>query len=404
MEKEHAETPGDVVESTDSQAPTATEAEPDLSGAENDLESINPISENKGTDVVGIEEEKKTEDPPEEAGNIDESSEDTTALQDSKGSQSAGDIHSLHVQDVENVDHRVNGHIALENGRRDLKNTELARDQPEVDQGENEPPAGQSNHLPAEHVDPEIDPFPQTQQDEREIEWGQTADVETADIFGPNGGQEVWGNGEFLSEINDATEERPDPESQGYTLLEDRDDQYEDRQDPEMGNNTSADVHDAEPDEVEDLVDPFAEASQQQDELDDGRVAAFSQVQGNASESSNALEFVAHQLVDPSNPVPQDMSEESTDDVNENTDSQQANNWWENTGSNEVFDFNALETEGGFDDDFDPTNGMKEDMLKEDLPSQDDPFAEILNSDNTALSLDLFNSKGTLTTAHAHVS
>jgi hypothetical protein len=157
---------------------------------------------------------------------------------------------------------------------------------------------------------------------------------------------------------------------------------------------TSADVQDAEPDDVDDTTDPFAVASQQQNDYDDDRVAAFSQVQGNPSESSNALEFVAHQLVDPSNPVPRDMPDEGSSDINENCDDQSANNWWENSGSNEGFDFSTLENEGGFDDDFDPTNRTVQDTLNQDLPPHDDPFSEIVKSDNGDSPLDPFNNKG----------
>jgi len=388
IQEEHTETPVHVVDNTDSQTLAASDAQPDLSGIEEDFKSLNQILENKGTELAVNEEEVKPEDIPEETEILAALSADTTTLQDSNGSQSAGDVHSLHVQEAENVGHNMNGHIALESGKSDIQPTEPVQDQPEANQEQNENSVENSSKLPEEQP-AEIDSSTTTQQHDYEIEWGQSVDAENGDLFGQNGGQEQWGNGDFLESKDDITEERPDPEAQEYTLFEERDDHLEDHQDPEIG-HTSADVHDAEPDDAEGSYDPFAEPSQQQNKYDDERVAAFSQIQGHTSESSNALEFVAHQLVDPSNPVPQDMAEESSNGSNENSDGQQSNNWWENAGSSEVFDFSALETEGGFDDAFDPTKGTGQ--L---LPATDDPFADIVDSNNGGLDLEPLGSKGT---------
>jgi hypothetical protein len=82
------------------------------------------------------------------------------------------------------------------------------------------------------------------------------------------------------------------------------------------------------------------------------------------------LEFVAHQLVDPSNPIPQIQPEHA--DNNEQPEN--PSNWWDSTGNDQEFDFtrvenstgniddefssSRVENEGAFNDDFNPTDGL----------------------------------------------
>jgi hypothetical protein len=132
------------------------------------------------------------------------------------------------------------------------------------------------------------------------------------------------------------------------------DDEQAETDDPEMG-NTSADVWDAETRYIDDDDAMPSPTKSENSEHETDQVAAFSQVQGSGPESGSALEFVAHQLVDPSNPVPQMESNKSGEgEKTEDT----SKDWWESTG-NDSFAFTRVENEGGFNDDFNPTNGMR---------------------------------------------
>ena len=199
----------------------------------------------------------------------------------------------------------------------------------------------------------------------------------------------------FALENDDPFNGDPDPEAQGYTLIKDEDDEVQERWESE-GANTSADVHYAENgDDVADpecLSQPFSEEEDFNDQF-----AAFSQIQGSNSESAVALEFVAHQLVDPSNPVPHGIEHQKLKEEEPQIESMESNDIWGSAGDNEAFDFGSSKNPGEFDDDFDPTNKRSQETPEQPGSSLDDPFAEISASNVRNLSENPFNDEGMAT-------
>jgi hypothetical protein len=164
-------------------------------------------------------------------------------------------------------------------------------------------------------------------------------------------------------------DERPDPESQGYTLIQNDDDGANDDQfDPEMG-NTSADVHDAQ------LGGNMSSHESQQDSHHEEQVAAFSQVHEPLSQGVTGLEFVAHQLVDPSDNVPQEIHSETAGQKEVSGE-----RWWSSNEIGEKFNFGQQDEQQGSPNAFEP------DSASEHLPvkpkdSQDDQFFQLLASE-----------------------
>jgi hypothetical protein len=199
----------------------------------------------------------------------------------------------------------------------------------------------------------------------------------------------------FGLENDDPFNGNPDPEAQGYTLIKDEDDQVQERWESE-GANTSADVHDAENgDDVADpesLSQPFSEEEDFNDQF-----AAFSQIQGSNSESAVALEFVAHQLVDPSNPVPHGIEHQKLKEEDAQKGNVEIDDIWGSAGDSAAFDFGSSKNPGEFDDDFDPTNKSSEETPEQPGSSLDDPFAEISASNVRNLSENPFNDQGMAT-------
>jgi hypothetical protein len=190
---------------------------------------------------------------------------------------------------------------------------------------------------------------------------------ELNDIFGGTMEQDLdWGSFESRAEtfnedpaMENTMDEMADPESQGYERLPDKEedaqpepDNPEIGDDPEMG-NTSAEVQDAETGYTNDESTSSLEISEGVEPVDN-QVAAFSQIQGSGSRGAAALEIVAHQLVDPSNPVPQMEPKQPHEKAPiENV----AKDWWDSSGNDDEFAVGRAENEGAFNDDFNPTNG-----------------------------------------------
>jgi hypothetical protein len=180
-------------------------------------------------------------------------------------------------------------------------------------------------------------------------------------------------------EDDDAFNGRPDPESQGYSLIRDEEDQIHDQWESE-GANTSADVQDAENGDDEPEPESLSLAFSQEGGSSSNPFAAFAQIQGSNSGSSVALEFVAHQIVDPSNPVPQDMEPQLSGEEEQRTESLGNPDIWGSIGNHELFDFESgSKNPGEFDDEFDPTSKVSQESLKHPNSSTDDPFAEVSN-------------------------
>ena len=134
--------------------------------------------------------------------------------------------------------------------------------------------------------------------------------------------------------------------------------------------NTSADVHDAQ------LPGNMTSSHEsQRDSHHEEQVAAFSQVHEPLSHGVTGLEFVAHQLVDPSDNVPQEMYSETAGHKEVSGE-----RWW---SSNEIGDkFNFVQQ----DEEQSSPNAFEPDSASEHLPvktedSQDDQFFQLLASD-----------------------
>src|SRR5579859_1306679 len=255
MGNEPDESPLGDIENADNEMTMAAEEKYGLPGTENHVESGNPTSNNEEAEVPEYQQESEAANSPKDVDTLDASAADTTALQDDRENHSADAVQSLHIQEVKNVDDSTNGHIATQDGKSEIQETESALNLPVDNERQNEKSVADNTiKSPVEETAPDFSSFAPTQEEGPGIDWGQSVDAETSDLFGLSAGQD-WSNGDFLAESNDIMDERPDPESQGYTLLNDQEDQSDDCQDPEMG-NTSADVHDAEPDEVDNPNEP----------------------------------------------------------------------------------------------------------------------------------------------------
>jgi len=184
----------------------------------------------------------------------------------------------------------------------------------------------------------------------------------------PEFGQSIFGTeGAFDAE------DRPDPESQGYTLLQNEDDCANDDQfDPEMG-NTSADVHDAQQGD-----NMTSSHESQQNNHHDEQVAAFSQVHEPLSQGVTGLEFVAHQLVDPSDDVPEEMSSERLDQKDREDES--GERWWSSNEIGEKFNFGQQEEHQSATDAFE-SNNTSEHLPVKTEDSQSDQFFQLLASE-----------------------
>jgi hypothetical protein len=199
-------------------------------------------------------------------------------------------------------------------------------------------------------------------------------------------------------EDDDAFDVRPDPESQGYSLIRDEEDQTQDQWESE-GANTSADVQDAKNGDDEPERESLSLAFSQEDGSSSDPFAAFAQIQGSNSESAVALEFVAHQIVDPSNPVPQDMEPQQSIEEERQTESLGNPDIWGSIGSDELFDFESgSKNPGEFDDEFDPTSKISQESLKHPNSSTDDPFAQFYVSNDLDLRDNLLKDEGSVTT------
>lgn len=184
------------------------------------------------------------------------------------------------------------------------------------------------------------------------------------------------GEGFFGSQI-DELDNRPDPESQGYSLLQDN-------EDPE--GNVRTDVHDAKEGHIEDKFNNGHSFSPQQREQSTDKVNAFSQVQGSISESVTGLEIAAHQLVDPSNPVPKGIESESSAEHAKGFEDK----WFGSSENDQDFNFGGAEDQSNI---FSSNNSVFPEFSQQSEEAQADPFAQIVQS-NRSQSHDPFVTAG----------
>jgi len=218
------------------------------------------------------------------------------------------------------------------------------------------------------------DPWPTEQREETEFQLGENDSSRRNPFEGlsedPEFGESMFGDGKF--DIDD----RPDPESQGYTLLQNDDDDgaNDDPFDPEMG-HTSADVHDA---QHADNMPSFHES--QQDTHHDYHVAAFSQVHESLSQGVTGLEFVAHQLVDPSETVPQGMTSQTPAPASAG---EAGERWWSSNENAEQFNFGQQDEEQNPSNLFESSNDVSQHFPVKEEDSQEDPFSQLLASNES---------------------
>ena len=176
------------------------------------------------------------------------------------------------------------------------------------------------------------------------------------------------------SMFGDETDDRPNPESQGYTLLQtDDNDGNTDPFDPEMG-NTSADVHDA---QQEDNTRSFH--ASQRDVHDENQFAAFSQVHESLSQGVTGLEFVAHQLVDPSESVPKEMTSQPPAPAGLGDFS--GERWWSSNENGDRFNFGQQDEGRNPGKAFDSNSDVSQHFPVKEEDINEDPFSQMLTSD-----------------------
>ena len=187
------------------------------------------------------------------------------------------------------------------------------------------------------------------------------------------------GNGFFGSQADDL-DNRPDPESQGYTLQQDNDGPK---------GSTKADVHEAKEEHTEDKFNRYSFSPQQQGEQSADKLNAFSQVQISISEGVTGLEVVAHQLVDPSNRGPKGIESEIAVGHDNGVDHNSGNKWWGSDENDQDFNLGGAEGQSNVFN----NSGFPE--VSQQSEAQEDPFAQIGQS-NGSQSHDPFVNKGFL--------
>ena len=183
----------------------------------------------------------------------------------------------------------------------------------------------------------------------------------------------------FFGSHADHLDNRPDPESQGYTLLQDNDD-------PE--GSTNADVHGTKEGHAEDKFNQYSFSTQQQAEQSTEKVNTFSQVQ--ESEGVTGLEVVSHQLVDPSVPVPKEIESGNSIGHDNGIDHTSGEDWWGSGENDQDFNFGGGENQSNV---FNSNDGAFPEFSQQSEKPQEDPFARILQS-NRSQSHDASATKG----------
>lgn len=247
-----------------------------------------------------------------------------------------------------------------------------------------ESPQFENNYPPPEEIhqhDPEIGHTETQKEEQNAVNTNDDLDSSRNQLYQPNP-FDHWsqdpesGDGFFGSRSPTNENSRPDPESQGYSLLQDNDD-------PEMG-STGVIIYSAQERHTEDNFNLLSTEQDNQSTTD--KVTAFSQVQVSSSQSITSLEFVAHQLIDPSDPVPQDMNPEKAVDDNNGESNTLDDKWWGVT-ENEEFNFATAQNESN------AFNSSNNQHVQSQSMEEEDPFAQISQSNGPQIP-NLFTSTG----------
>lgn len=337
-----------------------------------------------------VKEEDMTEDTPGDHPNhgaqvedIVEQSEQLTPYEEQYTGNDLGDVdesavhqtssRDLEVHDSHNGDENATGFQhdeALEDSREESGQSHFFDD---LQPPENNP----FDHLDRENGMNQLDsadPWPIHEPEETKLQLGRD-DSPRRNLFeglseDPNFAQSMFGDETF--DIDD----RPDPESQGYTLLQNNEDGANNNSfDPEMG-NSSADVHDAQ--QADNM--PSSHESQR-DSHQDNHVAAFSQIHEPLSQGVTGLEFVAHQLIDPSETVPQEMASQTS--VPAELGEVSGERWWSSNENGERFNFGQQDEEQNPGNELESSYDVSQHFPVKEEDSQEDLFSQLLGSNDS---------------------
>ena len=186
----------------------------------------------------------------------------------------------------------------------------------------------------------------------------------------PEFGQSIFGTGAFDQD------DQLDPELQGYALLGNDDNgANNDPHHSDIG-DTSADVHNAQG------GDNFTSSPESKREgYDEDQVAAFSQAREPLSEGVTGLEFLAHQLVDPCDNIPNEMHLEMSTQKKRGDIS--GERWWSSYEDSEKFNFGEREERKDVSDLFEASEDISQHFPVKMENTQGDPFTRLLASNES---------------------
>ena len=183
--------------------------------------------------------------------------------------------------------------------------------------------------------------------------------------------------------------DRQDPEAQGYSLLPPDDSPPKEEFVEEESGATSADVENAIPFDTNHNGEDFFASKLEEQEAGTEKVNAFSQIQGSISHTDVALEFVANQLVNPSNHMPSDMPEERSSDKQAWNSKPNIEDIWSENEDARKFEFGNIGDQRVENDPFEPFPTMSEESKE----VEKDPFG-VISGSNGANGDDLMDMEG----------
>jgi len=264
--------------------------------------------------------------------------------------------HAVDDQPPQSHDHQENGH-SVENGSHDYQSGQVDVESPadhwgldDPDNGCDEKDGGQPSHENGDPAQQDVsqlfegsdthDPFsfaqaPEMAQEDpvvHSIQEPDEAKPEMDEVQQRNPFADVEGGGLF-AEDNIDTDQRPDPESQAYTLLPDEDIPVNgslNRHHPEHPEESSAEpLHD----------DPAASSTQH----NRGFVSMFSELQPHRSATETSLEIVVPKVIEFSEPE-QIEPQVASESAQQNPPGRE---WWSSLdGGEEILDLGKVKDEG----------------------------------------------------------
>lgn len=236
----------------------------------------------------------------------------------------------------------------------------------------------ENNEIPPDGDDPQ--PKESVSLREKDVSTGESQEYESGahGTYQHNPFEEVSEGPEIEGDIfkpkSYDVDDRLGPKSQGYA----NDD------DPERG-NAVAHIQYPENGDMENASDLFSSSPGQQEGKATDKVVALFQAPESVSENITALISAAHRPADSIDPTPKGIQSEELHEINKESTDASADIWWGSEGNDEDFGFGKQEDVESFDGTLNQPKDVTQDISNHVEHSQQDPFAEILQGNEQAL-------------------